>query len=146
MPSPDPAPAPPEATDAPGAPSTPKPASRPAAAAAAPAPAPAPEPEPEPEPQPDPEPQPKFKRGDILTIPCHHGTYTAEVVKTYPSLDAAHDSYHLSYTSILQAPRKQPKADQFFYYCEVTNSTRKHLGVAEEHATLQHRPSSTPAS
>ncbi len=80
---------------------------------------------------------PKYGKGDMLAIPCHGGTYIAEVVHVYSSFEDAEDRYEKNFRSILQAPFKKPKPDQVFYYCEVNNSTKKALGVAEEHAKLK---------
>ena len=86
---------------------------------------------------------PQFRRGDVIFIPGHNGRYVAEIVHVYDSFEAAEDGYERSFRTILQHPFKKPRPDQYYYYCEIANSTRKPLGVAEEHATLKHRSAST---
>jgi hypothetical protein len=79
----------------------------------------------------------KYEIGDLINIPAHNGKFVAKVVKRYPSLEDAVDQYEASFRTILSSPFGKAKEDQNFYYCEVDNSTHKHVGVAEEHATLK---------
>lgn len=85
---------------------------------------------------------PLFRRGDLVKIPCHGppgAHFTAEVVHVYDSLEDAEKRYPKSFRTILQAPYKKPEGGQYFYYCEVNNTQRKPVGVAEEHAELKRR-------
>lgn len=85
------------------------------------------------------EPDYEFLIGDKLLIPGHQGNYVGEVVHRYPNFEAACEEYKGSFRTILQAPRDKPKPDQPFYHCQVANSTRQDLGVAQGHATLKWR-------
>ena len=75
----------------------------------------------------------------MLFVPCHSGKFVAEVVHVYKDLAEAEEEYVASYRTILQHPIRKAKPNQFHYYCEVANSTRKPVGVAEEHAKLKYR-------
>ena len=77
--------------------------------------------------------------GDKVHIPTHNGKFVAVVIHRYPSFEAASEAYQGSYQTILQQPYGKTKPDQPHYYCEVANSTRKPLGVAESAATLKWR-------
>ena len=81
----------------------------------------------------------EFLVGDKIHIPTHGGKFVAEIVHCYANLEEACESYKGSYRTILQSPFGKAKPHQPFYYCEVANSTRKPLGVAQEHATLKWR-------
>jgi hypothetical protein len=90
-----------------------------------------------------PTPEYEFRAGDKVFIPTHNGKYVASVVHCYPNLDAACEEYKGSYRTILQSPFGKAKPAQPYYYCEVDNSTRKPLGVAQEHASLKWREPET---
>jgi len=90
-------------------------------------------------------PAPLYKRGDMIFIPCHSGKFVAEVVHVYKDLAEAEEEYPKSYRTILQHPLKKGKPNQYHYYAEVANKTRKPLGVCEEYATLKRRaPGASP--
>ena len=80
-----------------------------------------------------------YKIGDKIEIPCDGGKFVAMVVKRYTSLDDACEQYENSFRTILQSRFGKAKPNQNFYFCEVSNSTRKPLGVAEKHAKLKWR-------
>lgn len=83
--------------------------------------------------------QTPFGVGDLIKFDGHRGKFHAKVVKVYQGLEEAIEKHPKSFMTILQSPRGKPDPNQYFYYCEVRNSTHDAKGVAHDCAELIRR-------